>query len=98
MSQVNLDPFKTQNPQTVYIDLVNRTAVGTFQWLLEKSHSHPIHKSNTLCAFIGGEEGFAAIAADLKAAVQGYRAAMEDPQNRLDEFANQSPSQEAASS
>lgn len=68
MSQVNLDPFKTMNPQTVYIDLVNRTAVGTFQWLLEKSHSHPLHKGNTLRAFIGGEEGFSAIAADLEAA------------------------------
>lgn len=68
MSQPAPDPFKTQNRQTVHIDLVGRRAICTFQWLLEKSRSHPIHTGNTLKTFIGGEEGFAAIAADLEAA------------------------------
>lgn len=68
MSKAAPDPFKTQNPQTVYVDLAGRKAICTFQWLLEKSHSHPIHTGNTLRAFIGGEEGFAAIAADIEAA------------------------------
>lgn len=64
------DPFKTQNPQTVYIDERSRKATLTKQWFLEKSLSHPIRTGNTLQAFIGGEEGFAAIAADIEAARQ----------------------------
>ncbi|WP_090141580.1 phospholipase D-like domain-containing protein [Limnohabitans sp. DM1] len=64
------DLLKTQNPQTVHIDLQGRTATCSFQWLLEKSQSHPIRTGNTLQAFIGGQEGFAAIAADIEAACE----------------------------
>lgn len=102
MSRINLDPFKTMNPQSVNIDLVNRTAVGTFQRLLEKGHSHPIHTGNTLRAFIGGEEGFSAIAADLEAARESIDLICwgVDPGMTLDldALASQQPSQEATSS
>lgn len=68
MSQPDLDPFKTLNPQTVHVDAQVRKATLTRQWFLEKSRSHPIRTGNTLRTFVGGEEGFAAIAADIEAA------------------------------
>lgn len=68
MAQPASDPLKTQNPQIVHIDERKRTATVTQQWLLEKSKSHPIRTGNKLEAFIGGREGFKAIAGDIEAA------------------------------
>lgn len=65
----HVDPYKTQNPQTVHVDMRQRTATLTFQWMLEKSLSHPIHPSgNALEFLIGGEAGFDRIAQDINAA------------------------------
>ncbi len=68
MLQAAPDLLRTQNPQTVYIDRQGRHALCAFQWLLEKSQSHPIRTGNHLQAFIAGEKGFAAIAADIERA------------------------------
>lgn len=64
------DLLDTACSQTVYIGMDSRVATGTQQWLLEKSLSHSITTGNTLQTFIGGEEGFRQIAADLDAARQ----------------------------
>jgi len=68
MAQTDKDPLKTQNKQTVPIDLSKGGATLTCQWMLEKSKSLPICTGNQLSAYICGKEGFAAIAADIEAA------------------------------
>jgi phosphatidylserine/phosphatidylglycerophosphate/cardiolipin synthase-like enzyme len=63
-----VDPLQTQRPETCYVGMDGRTVTGTFQWLLEKSLSHPITTGNVLETFICGEEGFSHIAKDIEAA------------------------------
>lgn len=63
-----VDPLQTHRPVTVPIDLQSRQATITKQWLLEKNVTHPITTGNRLQTLICGEEGFAAIAADIEAA------------------------------
>lgn len=61
------DPIK--RVETTHINEVTRTATGTSQWFLEnRSQTHPISHNNKLDVFICGEEGFAAIAKDIKEA------------------------------
>lgn len=59
-----------QNPEKSHVDLIKRRAKGSLQWFLEKdSKTHPVHDNNDLKFFICGEEGFAAIEKDIRAAV-----------------------------
>lgn len=60
------DPLKTQNPQTVHIDLQGRTATCSFQWLLEKDLSHPPRPDSVIETLICGQEGFKRIAQDIE--------------------------------
>jgi phosphatidylserine/phosphatidylglycerophosphate/cardiolipin synthase-like enzyme len=58
-----------QNPETSHVDMVKRRAKGTLQWFLEKdAKTHPIHNNNHLEFFMCGQEGFAAIERDIRAA------------------------------
>jgi len=59
--------LKSQNPANVAIDEASRTANGSVQWLLEKRQDvTPITYGNKLDFMICGEDGFKAIAADLR--------------------------------
>ncbi|SFM09898.1 phosphatidylserine/phosphatidylglycerophosphate/cardiolipin synthase family protein [Variovorax sp. OV329] len=65
--------YKTHRADEVYIDEKSCRATGSIQWLLEKPHkegTHPITANNLITFHICGEEGFGAIAADLKDARQ----------------------------
>lgn len=58
-----------QKPETSHVDLYKRRAMGTLQWFLEKdAKTHPIHNNNDLQFYMCGQEGFAAIEADIRAA------------------------------
>ena len=62
-------PGSTNRESTVYIDEVTCRATATSQWLLENADdgcTHPITAHNVIRLFICGQEGFAAIAADLE--------------------------------
>jgi phosphatidylserine/phosphatidylglycerophosphate/cardiolipin synthase-like enzyme len=61
--------------ETTHIDEVKRTATATTQWFAEKLNAknnptHPITHNNKLCFFVCGQEGFAAIAEDIKSATE----------------------------
>ncbi|MGN6317469.1 phospholipase D-like domain-containing protein [Trinickia sp.] len=70
--------LKTQNPVEVAIDEAGRNAQGTVQWFVENrpakdgrpaiKDAPPIYAGNRLAFMICGEEGFAAIARDIRAA------------------------------
>lgn len=63
------DTLNSHNPATVAIDEQRRTAQGSVQWLLEKRQDiTPITYENKVEFMICGEDGFARIAADLRAA------------------------------
>jgi len=84
------DDFK--RPEQTYIDEVARTATATVQWFLEKANAagtHPISHNNKLTLLMGGEEGFADIACQIKAAKEsidlccwGFDPGMELVRNR----------------
>ncbi len=58
-----------QNPERSHVDMIKRRAQGSLQWFLEKDHkTHPIHNNNHLEFFMCGQEGFAAIEKDIRAA------------------------------
>ena len=59
-----------QNPEKSHVDMTKRRAKGSLQWFLEKdSKTHPIHDNNHLEFHICGQDAFAAIEKDIRAAV-----------------------------
>ena len=61
----------THRTDTIHIDEQGCKADATSQWLLENAHkagTHPITTNNRIQMLICGQEGFAAIAADLEQA------------------------------
>lgn len=57
--------------ERTHVDLYKRHGVGSLQWFLEKDvKTHPIHNNNDLRFFICGQQGFAAIEADIRKATQ----------------------------
>jgi len=59
-----------QNPEKSNVDMIKRRAKGSLQWFLEKdSKTHPVHDNNHLEFYICGQDGFAAIEKDIRAAV-----------------------------
>lgn len=63
------DTLNSHHSATVAIDEQNSTAQGSVQWLLEKRQDvAPITYENKVEFMVCGEEGFARIAADLRAA------------------------------
>lgn len=63
------DTLNSHNAATVAIDEQSRTAQGSVQWLLEKRQDiTPITYENKVEFMVCGDEGFARIAADLRAA------------------------------
>jgi phosphatidylserine/phosphatidylglycerophosphate/cardiolipin synthase-like enzyme len=59
-----------QNPEKSHVDMIKRRAKGSLQWFLEKdSKTHPIHDNNHLEFHICGQDAFAAIEKDIRAAV-----------------------------
>lgn len=60
-----------QVPDRTHVDLYKRQGMGALQWFLEsESKTHPIHNNNDLRFFICGQEGFAAIEADIRKATR----------------------------
>jgi phosphatidylserine/phosphatidylglycerophosphate/cardiolipin synthase-like enzyme len=58
-----------QNPEVSHVDMIKRRCKGTLQWFLEKDvKTHPIHNNNDLQFFMCGQEGFASIERDIRAA------------------------------
>jgi len=58
-----------QNPEVSHVDMIKRRCKGTLQWFLEKDvKTHPIHNNNDLEFFMCGQEGFASIERDIRAA------------------------------
>lgn len=59
-----------QNPEKSHVDMIKRRAKGSLQWFLEKdSKTHPVHDNNHLEFYICGQDAFAAIEKDIRAAV-----------------------------
>jgi phosphatidylserine/phosphatidylglycerophosphate/cardiolipin synthase-like enzyme len=60
---------KIQHADKTHVDLYKRRGSGSLQWFLEKdAKTRPIHNNNDLQFFMCGQEGFAAIEADIRAA------------------------------
>jgi phosphatidylserine/phosphatidylglycerophosphate/cardiolipin synthase-like enzyme len=58
-----------QNPEKSHVDMIKRRAKGSLQWFLEKdSKTHPVHDNNHLEFHICGQDAFAAIEKDIRAA------------------------------
>jgi phosphatidylserine/phosphatidylglycerophosphate/cardiolipin synthase-like enzyme len=58
-----------QRPETSHVDMLRRHSCGTLQWFLENDvKTHPIHNRNQLEFLVCGEDGFASIEQDLRAA------------------------------
>jgi len=56
-------------PEICHVDMIQRTGIGTLQWFLENDYgTHPIHNHNHLEFLMCGEQGFAAIERDIRAA------------------------------
>jgi phosphatidylserine/phosphatidylglycerophosphate/cardiolipin synthase-like enzyme len=71
MSNTDLDPIlkKVQRAETTHIDSNVRIGISSLQWFLENDvATHPIHNQNDLQFKLCGEEGFAAIETDIRAA------------------------------
>ncbi|MCB5207950.1 phospholipase D-like domain-containing protein [Methylovorus mays] len=62
------DPYNTHNRVIAPLDKETGEATHSFQWLLEKSRSHPITAGNRIETLICGQEGFGRIAQDIEAA------------------------------
>ncbi|ADQ85522.1 phospholipase D-like domain-containing protein [Methylovorus sp. MP688] len=60
------DPYKTHNRVTAPLDKETCEVTASFQWLLEKSRSHPITEGNRIETLICGQEGFGRIAQDIE--------------------------------
>jgi phosphatidylserine/phosphatidylglycerophosphate/cardiolipin synthase-like enzyme len=59
-----------QNPEKSHVDMIKRRAKGSLQWFLEKDNkTHPVHDNNHLEFYICGQDAFAAIEKDIRAAV-----------------------------
>jgi len=59
-----------QNHEKSHVDMIKRRAKGSQQWFLEKdSKTHPVHDNNDLRFHICGQDAFAAIEKDIRAAV-----------------------------
>ncbi len=60
-----------QKTEKSHVDLYKRRVCGTLQWFLEhEAKTHPIHNNNDLQFFMCGQEGFAAIERDIRAATR----------------------------